>query len=519
MEKTTVGADAGTNISRRGFVGAVGAAVAALGSSEVSVVEKALADEATDVDQADWIEEYRALCAELDETNAAVQAAALNGAAQASVLAMVDKNWVDPLKSCADFETASVEVEPEGDLTLPDGRIVPAVYVALRNHLNRVAAGFGNIPGPNSYDLLMKLWSEDDAQFMNAMPVAGWFTALDMSSRTGETREACLEKLEDFAKRDLILRARRSGQTHFAMIPHINGIWEFTELQAFHDAGGDPSTLFTDVNEPAYEAVRDIVWPDMSFGIRSSDDRGKDLTFPVLHSFPISKDVVEGELAPYMDWEKVIESNEYITVSPCQCRLMWHAVGANTNEQHPTETCLSFGEMAAYFDENGIGCRIDQEEAREIVNNGISHGMVPECLSVKDVDIMCVCHGECCLNAMSLKSTGGGNPAWKNWSAYVLEYDREACIGCGACVDICPMGSITFGEDGACIHDATCWRCGHCVNVCPANARILRNRKEYPEIGAWPEKAEDYVEFNEYLLRDRINRGLVHDYTGTSIID
>ena len=42
------------------------------------------------------------------------------------------------------------------------------------------------------------------------------------------------------------------------------------------------------------------------------------------------------------------------------------------------------------------------------------------------------------------------------------------CIGCGACVAICPFGAIAFSEHGAAEVDETkCQGCGACVIECP----------------------------------------------------
>lgn len=50
--------------------------------------------------------------------------------------------------------------------------------------------------------------------------------------------------------------------------------------------------------------------------------------------------------------------------------------------------------------------------------------------------------------------------------------NQEACLGCGACVDVCPTGSITLNADGkAEIAEDTCIDCGACVGTCP-NAAI-----------------------------------------------
>lgn len=47
--------------------------------------------------------------------------------------------------------------------------------------------------------------------------------------------------------------------------------------------------------------------------------------------------------------------------------------------------------------------------------------------------------------------------------------DKETCVGCGACVAICPVGAISL-EDKAHIDADACIGCGACVNACPVGA-------------------------------------------------
>lgn len=47
--------------------------------------------------------------------------------------------------------------------------------------------------------------------------------------------------------------------------------------------------------------------------------------------------------------------------------------------------------------------------------------------------------------------------------------DINKCVGCGICVDVCPVQAIRI-ENGKVIISDSCIECGACVNVCPRGA-------------------------------------------------
>ena len=284
------------------------------------------------------------------------------------------------------------ESEVTSDLTMSDGTVIPAVYVRMRNRINRIGKGIGSIPSANGYQMIMELWSEEDAENYLKMPLHQAFTANDYAAKAGISEEKASEILEDQAHRNLIWRMVRGGLPTYALMPYINGFWEFGEL-----------------DRVLHGTMEDVAKFDM-LGISGSDpnSNGWDTTFPLFRAYPISKDVVaEGELKPFEDWRAIIKRHKTITVSPCQCRTMWQALGVPYPENHPMNTCLSFGEMAEYFIENDIGKQITQDEAIAIVEDVISKGMVVEAICAKNPDIICCCHSESCGNLMGWRGANG----------------------------------------------------------------------------------------------------------------
>ena len=52
----------------------------------------------------------------------------------------------------------------------------------------------------------------------------------------------------------------------------------------------------------------------------------------------------------------------------------------------------------------------------------------------------------------------------------MFRVDKEKCVGCGVCVDVCPAGAISMGNNKAQIDADKCMDCGRCAQICPQDA-------------------------------------------------
>jgi ferredoxin len=72
-------------------------------------------------------------------------------------------------------------------------------------------------------------------------------------------------------------------------------------------------------------------------------------------------------------------------------------------------------------------------------------------------------------------------PAWaiNNFRYYSLQdtvricmakIDTTKCVGCGGCIDICPVIAIAMIQDVVTVDPEICTKCGICIKVCPVRA-------------------------------------------------
>ena len=63
--------------------------------------------------------------------------------------------------------------------------------------------------------------------------------------------------------------------------------------------------------------------------------------------------------------------------------------------------------------------------------------------------------------------------------------DAAICIGCGACVEKCPLDALRLGEDGKAFiaYAGDCMTCYICERLCPSGAIFVHPfREELPPV-------------------------------------
>ncbi len=175
--------------------------------------------------------------------------------------------------------------------------------------------------------------------------------------------------------------------------------------------------------------------------------------------------------------EVILKSNSPVAVGTCVCR----SLSENPCLPPPYEACMFVGDPFASFlaEENPLFRRISQEEAVKILEDVHKKGFVHTAYFKKEMGnrfmAICNCCSCCCVGIRMWNMLEGMVPIMAS-SGYVAEISDD-CNACGSCVDgTCKFNAIRMSEDGqkAVINEAKCMGCGVCVDVCPIEAIKLR---------------------------------------------
>jgi Na+-translocating ferredoxin:NAD+ oxidoreductase subunit B len=195
---------------------------------------------------------------------------------------------------------------------------------------------------------------------------------------------------------------------------------------------------------------------------------------PQLRTVPIEKSIEhENFVATYDDMRNIIMTRKPITVSPCICRQGKKLLGEGCDS--PMETCFQFGTAAYMYKENGWGREVTKDEALQILEKSQEAGLVIQPGNSQKPLSLCCCCGCCCEILSNAKRLP--NPSELYATNHVSSIDQEKCIGCGTCVDRCPMDALKLNDDDkAEVKPKRCIGCGVCVPSCPENAIHLTKK-------------------------------------------
>ncbi len=325
------------------------------------------------------------------------------------------------------------------------------LYEKLRQRLDDMTTGFPATDRKIEIKILKQLFSEEAADlFLQMSPKAEKLATI--SKRVGGNPKALEILIEEMAQKGLLFRLKKEGESLYAIVPFVPGIFE-------HQVGQFTEELALD--------IKDYYEGDFGSTIMA-------YSHPPLRTIPIDRELVsETPVASYEDVIQVFNQQKKIIVINCVCRE-WGIMVGNTCGK-PLETCFYFGSYADYFLDNNIGRVIDADEAIATVKRNLEKtGLVIQLGAGQKPSVVCMCCGDCCNMLLSLKMQS--NPAAASKSNYFVVVDPDICTGCEECQERCQMNAIDFIDDIATINYQRCIGCGTCIFGCEHETLQLKKK-------------------------------------------
>ena len=327
------------------------------------------------------------------------------------------------------------------------------VYRRLAKHLDDLPAGFPAAKSGVELRILRRLFTEEEAEMALLLSVLAEGPG-SVAVRAGLPVAETARRLDEMSHKGLIYRQPDKGDGFlYRANQYVIGIWEFQ------------------VNRLDPEVVRDMDEYLDTLLVEGTWKQTPQLrTIPVMQALPVQREILAHEVAA-----DLVGVHDRFLIAPCICRRERKMVGQGCDK--PEEACLVLGGGVEYYEQNGMGRRIDREEALAILKRADEAGLVLQPSNAKRIANVCMCCGCCCGVLRTIKKHP--RPAEFVSSPFRSSYDESACIDCGTCLTRCPMDALQRGVDGRIRLDpGRCIGCGLCVSTCQSGSLVLVRKPE-----------------------------------------
>jgi ferredoxin len=321
------------------------------------------------------------------------------------------------------------------------------IYRELARHLDDLPGGFPPTESGVELRILRHLFTPEEAALALDLTLLPEEPRV-IARRAGIPQQQAAERLEEMAGKGLIYALYPPGRPpQYQAAHYIVGIWEFQ------------------VNNLNPELVQ-----DMEEYFPALFDRDTWKRSPQLRTIPVRQSIsAEASVMPYEQAEALVLAQTKISVAPCICRRELEIAGHGCDK--PKEICLSFGQGADFYERHGLGRRIGQQEALDLLKQADEAGLVLQPSNSQDAGFICCCCGCCCGVLRNLKRYP--QPAALVSSPFRATLDVATCKGCGICMGRCQMEALDLEDDKAALDLDRCIGCGLCVSACPVGALAL----------------------------------------------
>ena len=158
-----------------------------------------------------------------------------------------------------------------------------------------------------------------------------------------------------------------------------------------------------------------------------------------------------------------------LSVGYCSCRNARRLYGEGSGEIQD-DCCIGLGDFATYLIETGKGRPITKEEALQICKRSEENGYVHQTTNIdgkEKIFGLCNCDLGVCF---ALRTSQYFNTPNLSASAYRAHVDKDNCVACGKCVEVCPAGAVKLGQ-----------------KLCTKNGEVQYPKQELPHGLKWGE--------------------------------
>jgi Pyruvate/2-oxoacid:ferredoxin oxidoreductase delta subunit len=349
----------------------------------------------------------------------------------------------------------------------------------------QIAKKMGVVWSEEIEKILKALYTTEETEILMLFtgPYLDRLTPSVIAERLKRPIEEIAPVLGEMARTQRLFSAKGKGETTYSLFPLLPGLFElyFANHERALAEEEDVLKIFIEEYEKYYnkglvslsaESTTPMMRVFVDQGVVDDTvSRGKGTIVDVNEDV----EVVKNDILPFEQAKTYIEQARRISVMDCACRIHMklHNDGVPVNE-YPINVCMNFNTWADYDIEQGFGRELTKEEALEILTAAAKAGLVHTTQNITGKStFICNCDRDCCVMLRGIHQFN--NPNTVASSNFLPQYNKENCVFCKKCIELCPMYTIKLVDEDSEnerieINLDRCIGCGVCAFNCNSEA-------------------------------------------------
>jgi len=320
-------------------------------------------------------------------------------------------------------------------------------------------------------ELLKLIMTDEQAEFITVFRKPS-LSIDQLKDKTNMDEEALAQILNALMDNGIIVGvpSKRSGIMVYRLLGPFPGLFE---MQFMRGETGE--------KQKKLAQIFDKIFKELSKGTQKNYDniveQYKNFP-PITRVVPVEEEIEDipvDKILPYEEASRIVDKYDDIALVHCYCRHEKDLLEHSCTVTDERLNCFLLGKSAQFAIKHNFGKSISKKDATSIINKASDEGLVHKAFHVHlkpelDEEAICNCC-KCCCGIFSL--FWEGISPYHCYTSYLAEVDEDSCVGCGTCVEKCPMEAIDLVENIAVINGSRCIGCGICVHHCPEEAMKL----------------------------------------------